>query len=143
MGERVADEGHPLQDHERSDVSRCESNEDPCDEAVCRRFGHRNPRAPKSCLCSARPEPLPKISINRSGSERRLGAPKNRTLRLSAKTPSEYREEMWMSCVIRKTVMFVSFCRRFRLSYRITSLPMPTLAVCSSKERACGRPWFG
>src|SRR2546425_11915529 len=116
MGERVADEGHPLQDHEGSNVARCESNEDPCDEAVRCRFGHRNPRTPKSCLCSARPEPLPKISINRSGSERRLGAPKNRTVRLRAKTASEYREAVWMSCGIRKTVMFVSFSSRLGLS---------------------------
>src|SRR5207245_8024209 len=59
MGERVADEGHPLQDHEGSDVPRSEPDEDPRDEAVRSRFGHRNPRAPKSCLCSASPEPLP------------------------------------------------------------------------------------
>src|SRR2546422_10353083 len=115
--ESAAPEGaHPLQDHERSAVAGGEPDEDPCDEAVCRRFGHRNPRTPKSCLCSARPEPLPKISIKRSGSERRLGAPKNRTVRLRAKTASEYREAMWMSCVIRKTVMFVSFSSRLRLS---------------------------
>src|SRR3989442_5672294 len=101
MGERVADEGHPLQDHERSDVARGEPDEDPCDETVCGRFCHRNPRAPKSCLCSARPEPLPKISIIRSGSESLLGAPKNRSSRLKPKTASEYPEAMSMSCVIR------------------------------------------
>src|SRR2546427_6898878 len=116
MGERVADEGHPLQDHEGSDVARGEPDEDPCDEAVCCWFGHRNSRAPKSCLCSARLAPPPKISFKRSGSENRLDAPKNRTVRLRAKTASEYCETMWISCVIRKTVMFVSFSRRLRLS---------------------------
>src|SRR2546425_5902380 len=116
MGERVADEGHPLQDHERSDVARGESDEDPCDETVYGRFCHRNPRDPKSCLCSARPEPLPKISINRSGSDRRLGAPKNRTVRFRANTASEYWEAMCMSCVIRRTVMLLSFSSRLRVS---------------------------
>src|SRR2546426_12093930 len=103
MGERVADEGHPLQDHERSDVARGESDEDPCDETVYGRFCHRNPRAPKSGLCSARPEPLPKISINRSGSERRLVAPKNRAGRFRAKTAAEYREAMGVAGGIGKT----------------------------------------
>src|SRR5207245_4590826 len=100
MGQRVADEGHPLQDHEGSDVARGEPDENPCDEAVCHRFGHRNPRTPKSCLCSARPAPLPKISFKQSASENRLDAPKNRTVRLRAKTASEYWETMWISWVI-------------------------------------------
>src|SRR3989454_1105449 len=114
--ERVADEGHPLQDHQGSDVARREPDENPCHEAVGYRFRHRSPRAPKSCLCSASPEPLPKISIKRSGSESRLDAPKNRTVRLRARTASEYCETIWMSCVIRKTVMLMFFSSRFRLS---------------------------